>query len=60
MYRMRRRKNKNNIIDTNNIINNNIDMKYVYELMIDNHKLYLLLCLFILIEADLINNKENV
>ena len=46
-------KNNNNII-------NNLDMKYVYELMIDNHKLYLLLCLFILIEADLITNSEDV
>ena len=34
-------------------------MKYIYELMINNHKLYLLLCLFILIESNLINNKEN-
>ena len=28
--------------------------------MINNHILYLLLCLFILIEANLINDKENV
>lgn len=50
--------------DLNNNSNNNIsenpDMKYIYDLMINNHRLYLLLCLFILIESDLINNNENV
>ena len=40
--------------------NNHIDIKNLYELMINNHILYLLLCLFILIEANLINDKENV
>ena len=54
--------NNKNII--NNNINNktfeNIDMKYIYELVINNHKLYLLLCLFILIESNLINNNDNI
>ena len=35
-------------------------MKYIHDLMINNHKLYLLLCLFILFEANLIDNNENV
>jgi hypothetical protein len=35
-------------------------MKFVYELMIESHKLYLLLCLFILIEANLLNKNDNV
>ena len=56
---------KNSINNNNIIINNpnreeNIDMKYIYELMINNHRLYLLLCLFILIESELIDNEENV
>ena len=50
--------NKNN--NDNNKTLENIDMKYIYELMINNHKLYLLLCLFILIESNLINNNENI
>ena len=40
--------------------NNHKDIKNLYELMINNHILYLLLCLFILIEANLINDKKNV
>jgi len=51
-------------IDLNNNSNNNLsenpDMKNIYDLMINNHRLYLLLCLFILIESELINNNENV
>ena len=49
--------------DPNNNSNNlseNPDMKNIYDLMINNHRLYLLLCLFILIESELINNNENV
>ena len=55
------------IITDKYIINNinitkfdNIDIKYIYELMINNHKLYLLICLFILIEENLINENDNV
>lgn len=39
--------------------NNHIDIKNLYKLMVNNHKLYLLLCLFLLIEAKLINDNEN-
>ena len=36
-----------------------IDMKYIYDLLINNHNLYLLICLFILIEENLINDNNN-
>ena len=49
----------NNANNINNNILENIEMKTVYELMTNNHKLYLLICLFILIEGDIINNNEN-
>ena len=51
--------NTKNININNNILENE-EIKTVYELMINNHKLYLLICLFILIEANIINNNENV
>ena len=41
-------------------LSENSDMKSIYDLMINNHRLYLLLCLFILIESELINNNDNV
>ena len=46
--------------NNSNNLSENIDMKNIYDLMINNHRLYLLLCLFILIESELINNNENV
>ena len=46
--------------DNPNNLSENPDMKNIYDLMINNHRLYLLLCLFILIESELINNNENV
>ena len=52
-----------NILNNHIIIkakNDNIDIKNLYDLMINNHKLYLLLCLFILIEANSINNNDDV
>ena len=51
---------KNIININNNKTLENLDMEYIYELMINNHKLYLLLCLFILIESNLINNNDNI
>ena len=51
--------NNNKFKNNNNKIENK-DMKFVYELMINNHRIYLLLCLFILIESKLIDNDENI
>ena len=45
--------------NTNNMQYENIIMKYIYDLVINNHNLYLLVCLFILIEEKLINNNNN-